>query len=326
MNPFSLFSRPILADTGPTFWFPPQGSTVAHDVDWLFYEILWISIFFFVVIVALMLWFVVKYRRRTGHSEQPSPHHNTALELTWSVGPLLLSLVIFYEGFVGFLDLTIQPANTYDIQVTGQKWKWLFTYPNGHVDEVLHVPGDRATHLIMSSEDVIHSLFIPDFRVKKDVVPGRFSHLWFQPTAEAEGEHELFCTEYCGTSHSNMITKAIVHPAGGFDRWLSDAALAELNAAPAEAGQRLYGSRGCAQCHSVDGKAGTGPSFKGIFDTQQPLTTGTSVLADENYIRESILEPQAKVVAGFSPVMPTYAGRLSDREIVALIEYIKTLK
>jgi cytochrome c oxidase subunit 2 len=314
----------MLADAGPTFWFPPQASTTAHDIDSLWFFIYWICIFFFVIIVAVMLWFVVKYRRRPGHTEQPSPHHNTPLELTWSVGPLILSLFIFYEGFAGYLDLTIQPANCYEIQVTGQKWKWLFTYPDGHVDEVLHVPGDRPTHLIMSAEDVIHSLYIPDFRVKKDVVPGRFSHLWFMPTQE--GEHQVFCTEYCGTSHSNMITKAFVHPPGGFEKWLSDAAMAELNASPADAGKRLYGSRGCAQCHSIDGKAGTGPSFKGIFGTQQPLTIGSSVLCDENYIRESILEPQAKVVAGFNPVMPTYQGRLSDREIVALIEYIKTLK
>lgn len=314
----------LFAESAPSIWFTPQGSTTAVDVDWLFYFILGISIAFFIGIVAAMILFVVRYRRREGVGVEPSSHHNTALEITWSVIPLILALIIFYFGFAGYLDMTIRPSNTYEVQVTGQKWKWLFTYPNGHVDENLHVPSDVPTQLVMTSEDVIHSLYVPDFRLKMDTVPGRYSRMWFQPLGP--GEHDLLCAEYCGTSHSDMIAKVIVHEPGGFERWLSDAAAAAMNASPAEAGARLYQTRGCAQCHSVDGKAGNGPTFLGLFGSSHPLANGPNVEVDENYIRESILEPQAKVYAGYNPVMPTYQGRLTDKEIGALIEYIKTLK
>lgn len=323
---FDLARIPLVwsAEVASSPWFPVQGSTTAQDVDWLFNFILAISVFFFVFIIGLMLWFAFRYRRRPGHEVGDAPHHNTALEVTWTTIPLLLAIAIFYYGFVGYLDMTVRPAHSYEIKVSGQKWKWLFTYPNGHVDDNLHVPSELPTTLLMTSEDVIHSVYIPDFRVKTDTVPGRFSRLWFEPTGV--GEHDLFCAEYCGTSHSGMVAKVIVHPAGEFDKWLSDAATADLNASPVEAGQRLYTGRGCAQCHSLDGKPGTGPSFKGLFGSSHGLKDGSSVTVDENYIRESMLEPQAKVVAGFNPVMPTYQGRLSDKEIGAIIEYIKTLK
>jgi cytochrome c oxidase subunit 2 len=324
--PLDLDRIPLVwgAEVAASPWFPMQGSTTAGDVDWLFNVILAISVFFFVGIIAAMTWFVYRYRRRPGHEVEHAAHHNTALEVTWTVIPLLLAIGIFYYGFVGYLDLTVRPSNTYEVKVTGQKWKWLFTYPNGHVDDNLHVPADVPTSLLMTSEDVIHSVYIPDFRVKADTVPGRYTKLWFQPTGP--GEHDLFCAEYCGTSHSGMISKVVVHPAGEFDKWLADVAAAELNASPVEAGQRLYNTRGCAQCHSVDGKPGTGPTFKGVFGSTHPIVGGASVTVDENYVRESVLEPQAKVVAGFNPVMPTYQGRLSDKEIGAIIEYLKTLK
>lgn len=317
MAPFSASS--IFA----SFWFPNQGSTAAADVDWLYYFILWISTFFFVGVMIAMVYFVIKYRHKEGVAAEPSPHHNTPLEIIWTAIPSLIVLVIFYYGFVGYLDLTVKPSNTYQIHGGGQKWKWLFTYPNGHVNQDLHVPMDKPTEVILSSEDVIHSLFIPNFRVKQDAVPGRYTRIWFQPTEP--GEMDLFCAEYCGTEHSSMIAKVVVHPPGEFEKWLIEAEAAEQNGPPVEVGQKLYKTRGCAQCHSLDGSTGTGPTLKNLFGHPVELKSGESVEADENYIRESLLEPQAKVVTGFNPVMPTFKGRLSDKQITALIEFIKTI-
>lgn len=321
-----LDRAPLLwaAEMAAAPWFSAQGSTTARQVDWLFNFILAISVFFFVGVVAATAWLVHRYRRIPGKPVEASSHHNFWLEAAWTTIPLVIVTAIFYLGFAAYLDLTVAPANSYEIKATGQKWKWLFTYPNGHVSDDLHVPADEPTTLLMTSEDVIHSLFVPDFRVKMDVVPGRFTWLWFEPTSL--GEHDLFCAEYCGTSHAGMIAKVIVHPAGEFEKWLTEAAEAELNASPVDAGRRLYTGRGCAQCHSIDGSSGTGPTFKGGFGSTHALASGGSVVIDENYIRESILEPQAKIAAGFNPVMPTYQGRLSDKEIGALIEFIKALK
>jgi cytochrome c oxidase subunit II len=176
----------------------------------------------------------------------------------------------------------------------------------------------------MRSEDVIHGFYVPDFRVQMDVVPGRYTTIWFR--AKEPGEHDLFCAQYCGTNHSDMFTKVIVHPPGEFEKWLADAGNMFKNLSPAEAGKQLYLRRGCTQCHSIDGVAGTGPSFKGIFGHTTYLEGGASVMVDENYVRESILEPEAKVVQGYKPVMPTYKGILSDQEITDLIAFIKSLK
>ncbi|MGV8039441.1 MAG: cytochrome c oxidase subunit II [Thermoanaerobaculaceae bacterium] len=309
---------------GGGFWMPPPASTTAGEVDALFHFILWLSAFFFALIVGLGVLFVVRFHRRRAATPEPSASHNTALELTWTIIPLILVVVIFGWGFKVFLDMNTVPADAYEVQVTGQKWKWLFTYPSGHVDENLHVPINRPVRLVMTSEDVIHSFFVPAFRVKRDVVPGRYSKLWFE--ANRAGQFDIFCAEYCGSSHSDMIAKVIVHPEGEFEAWLEKEANVLSKLPPAEAGERLYKIRGCAQCHSVDGAAGIGPTLKGLFGEAVPLTGGGTAVADENYLRESILEPQATVVAGFQPVMPTYKGRLSDAEITAIIAYIKTLQ
>jgi len=317
-----------LFGAGAGFWLPRQGSTTAERVDFLFHAVTGISIFFFVLITVVLLYFVWKYRARTGHAAQASADHNQKLEITWTVIPLLIVIWIFWEGFTGFLDLQTPPANAYEVQVLGQKWKWLFTYPNGVVDDNLHVPPDEPVRLVMTSQDVIHSLFVPDFRIKRDAVPGRYEREWFQ--AKEPGEYQLFCAEYCGTSHSAMLAKVIVHRSRPeFDRWLADAGNFLDKLPPEklwEGGQKLYNQRGCKQCHSVDGVAGIGPSFKGIWGHQQPLKGGGQVLVEENYVRESIVNPQAKIVAGYEPVMPTYQGRLKDKEITAIIAYLKTLE
>lgn len=303
---------------------PPQASTVAPAVDSLFQFIFWVSAFFFLLIVGLMLAFVIRFRKRPGYQKaSDAPTHNTFLELTWSGIPLVLVMVMGVWGFKVFLDINTPPANAYEIQVTGQKWKWLFTYPNGYVDEALHVPVDQPVRLVMTSEDVIHSFFVPAFRIKKDVVPGRYTKLWFRATKP--GKYQVFCAEYCGTGHSDMLTSVEVHEPGGFERWLEAASNLLNTLPPAEAGRRLYQTRGCSQCHSTDGTGGIGPTFKDLFGHEVALRGGERVVADENYLRESILEPMSKIVAGFEPVMPTYKGRLKDQEITAILAYIKSL-
>ena len=310
---------------GRTFWLPQQASTVSESVDWAFYFVYWISAFFAVLITALTILFVVKYRRTAARRQADhAPHHNLALEVAWTVPPTLLVVALFWVGFRGFVDLATPPQNAYEVLVTGQKWKWLFTYPGGYVDENLHVPVDTPIRLVLSSEDVIHSFFVPEFRVKRDVVPGRYNKAWFQATRP--GEFDVLCTEYCGTNHSGMLSKVVVHRPGEFETWLAKASNFLDTMPPAEAGERLVTQRGCPQCHSVDGKPGIGPTFLGLFGHQQAIAGGGSVAVDEDYIRESILQPQAKIAAGYEPVMPTFQGRLSDREITAIIEYLKTLE
>lgn len=308
---------------GESFWMPPPGSSVAAEVDSIFYFIFWVALFFFFLIVSLMAAFVLRYRRREGAGPRPSAEHSLALELTWSVIPAIILVFTFHIGFKSFMNLNTPPANAYEILVTGQKWAWLFTYSNGYVDENLHAPQGRPVVLVMTSEDVIHSLFIPDFRVKNDAVPGRYSKVWF--AAKDAGEHDIYCAEYCGTGHSTMHARVIVHRRGEFEKWLEDASNFLDRMTPAEGGERIFRARGCAQCHSVDGRPGIGPSLKNVFGAAQPLKDGGSAVADENYLRESIMEPMAKVVAGYDPVMPTFKGRLKDREITALIEFMKTL-
>lgn len=306
-----------------SFWMPPGASTVARHVDWLFNFILAISVFFFLLIVVVMTLFVIRYRRRAGADAQDSAKHNTALELTWTIIPVILVAVIFFFGFTGYLDMSTAPANAYEILVDGQKWSWSFTYPNGYVDSNLHVPVNRPVRLVMTSADVIHSLYVPAFRIKQDVVPGRYSKAWFEATAP--GEYDLFCAEYCGTSHSGMVALVVVHPPGEFETWLDNASNFLETMSPVDAGRKLFQVRGCLQCHSVDGSAKVGPSLLGVYGRSEAMADGSTVAADENYLRESILEPMAKVVAGYEPVMPTYQGRLKDAEITAVIEYLKTL-
>lgn len=313
-----------VAKADNAFYMPPQASTSAAHIDWIFDLILWISIFFFVLIVVLMVLFVMKYRVQDPNAEGPRIYHNTPLEITWTAIPLGLVIVIFWLGFKGYMDLAIPPANAYEIQVTGQKWKWLFTYPNGYVDERLHVPSDRPVSLLMTSTDVIHSMYIPAFRAKMDVMPGRYTKIWFDATEP--GAYPLFCAEYCGTSHSAMITEVQVHAPGEFEIWLQEASNWIATMPPEEAGEKLYSMRGCQQCHSSTGAAGIGPTLAGLFGKERVFTDGAKATADENYIRESILQPQAHVVAGFDPVMPTFQGRLNDEEIGALIAWMKSLQ
>lgn len=316
-------SQLVIAGSDGTFWFPPQASTTAADIDWVYYFVYWISVFFTLLIIGAGLWFMYRYRSAKT-APAAAAAHNTALEVTWTVVPGILCVFIFYFGLTGYMDTHTAPDDSYVVNVTGIKWAWSFTYPDGTVSDTLHVPVNRPVRLVMSSEDVIHSMFIPAFRVKQDVVPGRYSELWFE--ANQTGEFQIFCTEYCGTKHSEMLSKAIVHEDGDFTKWLADAGNIHEHMSPVEAGELLTKQRGCLQCHSLDGSAGTGPSWKGIWGRSEKLADGSAVTVDENYVRTSILQPQAQVVAGYGPVMPTFQGKLKDRDITAIIEYFKTLK
>lgn len=328
----------LLAEMG---WFRTGTSTVASDVDGVFWFITWVSAFFFTLIVALMAWFMVRYRHREGHAAEHSPHHNNTLEAAWSIIPLLLVIVIFYLGFKGFIDMRQSPDDAYEVNVVAKKWSWSFIYPNGVVSPDLHVPIDRPVRLVMSSDDVIHSLYVPAFRIKMDCVPGRYTEQWFKATALAptddgdevnwadEGGFDLFCTEYCGTGHSTMRAKVVVHETADFDKWMAVAMDPRSQGTPLQVGQTLYLRRGCAQCHSIDGvdrPGNGGPSFKGYYGKEVAFTDGSKAEMDENYIRQSILEPQAKIrTGGYNPIMPTFQGQLKDDEIFALIQYIKSL-
>jgi len=313
---------------GGGFWMPRQASTAADVVDNIFFFILWISVFFFILIVALMVLFVIKYRRREGHESAKAATHNTALELTWTIIPLILVIIIFYVGLRGYVGMIQEPRNAYEVWVTGQRWSWTFEHTNGAVQtNVLTVPAGRPVKLKMTSTDVIHSFYIPDFRKKQDVVPGRYTYLWFE--APEPGQYQLFCAEYCGTQHSQMAGIIEVTPEEEFEdviaqkaNWIDDYADADL----ARAGLRLYAR--CQSCHTLDGSPLQGPSFREtnrLWGQKRIFADGSEAAVDENYVRNSILNPGAQIVMNYSNVMPTFQGQLKEREIRALIEFVRKL-
>jgi cytochrome c oxidase subunit 2 len=314
-----------MLQTLASLYMPPQASTVAPDVDWLFNFILGITIFFCLVIFAGLVVFSIKYRHRPGHQGGESPGHSTGLELTWTIIPLIIVLVVFFYGFRGFLNMSVVPPNSYEIIVQSKMWNWAFQYPNGTVTSELHVPKDLPIRLVLTSDDVIHSFYVPAFRTQKMSVPGRYNRAWFQATKL--GEFPIYCAQYCGTSHGEMRSKVVVQEPGNFDRWLEEASNPEKQAdfTPQKAGADIYKSRGCIQCHSIDGSHGTGPTWKDMFGSKVALSDGTSVVADENYVRDSVLYPNKHIVQGYQAVMPSYLGGLKDKQIDWVIAYMKTI-
>jgi cytochrome c oxidase subunit 2 len=322
-------TTPSLPESPPSpfFWMPLDASVTVRAVDWLYDFLYWMSVISSVIILGAMAYFCVKYRaksRKANEVPEKSADHSTALEIAWSILPMFVVVAIFVWGFQGFVDLRTPPKGAMEIRATGQKWKWLFNYPGGMTDDTLHVPIDRPVRMVINSVDVLHSLFIPNFRVKMDAVPGRYTELWFQATKT--GEFPVFCAEYCGTSHSDMMTRVVVHPPGGYEKWIESQSAEMLKLPPVELGKLLYEKQGCATCHTVDGSPKIGPTWKGTFGKQEQLADGSSVTVDENYIRESIVDPNAKIVQGFVPSMPTYQGKLKDKELDGIIAYIKSLK
>lgn len=355
---FQLSNAPFLADVPDSFFFPVDASTYAQEVDSTFDMILWISNAFFFAILAAMIIFVVRYRQAKGGRATSRATHHNLLEISWTVLPCFLLVIMFVRGSWGFLNMQTPPEGADVVNVKAFKWGWTMDYGNAAFHPELHVVVNRPTRMVMRSSDVIHAFFVPAFRIKRDIVPGRYNTTWFEATVaskrvsdaelqqaldEAEAnngnfnyEHgftpdgytyfDLFCAEYCGRDHSRMKSYVVVHETQeDLDAWLAKIKVRQPGVPLEEHGQKLYNQRGCASCHSIDGTPRVGPTFVNLFGKQEALASGETVLVDENYLRESILDPKAKVVAGLQPVMPSYQGQLTDDDIDSLIAYMKTL-
>jgi cytochrome c oxidase subunit 2 len=311
-------------------WFrnlllPIQASTQAADIDNLYIFITWVSAAFFILIAGLIAWFLISYRRKGPNDVTPHITHNTNLEIAWSVIPLIICIFIFFWGFHGFMRANVAPGEAMEIQVTAKQWIWQFEYPNGtRTLNEIHVPIGKPVRLVMTSEDVLHSFFVPNFRIKHDIVPKRYTAIWFNPTVA--GVHQVFCTEYCGKGHSDMLAKIHVDDEATYEKWLEEGDESMKTMPLAELGKLVYETRGCSTCHNLDGTRSQGPSWKGIYGKTETMTDGQQVVVDENYIRTSIMEPQKMIVRSYEGIMPTYKGLLRERETLGVIEFIKTLK
>jgi cytochrome c oxidase subunit 2 len=302
-------------------FLPEQAASFAGEVDALFLFILTVTGLVAIGIWVVLLYFGVRYRRRSDADRPKEIYGSLALELTWTLIPLALMAVMFVWGAKVFFQLNRPPDDAMTVSVVGKRWMWKIQHPTGHreVNE-LHVPMGRAVKLVITSEDTIHSFFVPAFRIKKDAVPGRYNMAWFRATKV--GTYHLFCAEYCGTEHSKMIGRVVVQSPEDYQTWLAGGPRPE---SPAALGEQLFAELACINCHQPD-SAGRGPVLAGIFGREILLSTGETVGADEAYVRESIVNPAARVVAGYQPVMPTYQGVVSEEQVIALIAYIESLQ
>jgi cytochrome c oxidase subunit 2 len=294
---------------------------MAPRVDALYFFLVGLTAFFSLLIAGLIVTYAVKFRRKHPDSVGARIHGGTVLEITWTVIPFVIVMVIFVWGASVYYAMARPPDETLNIYVVGKQWMWKFQHLDGHREiNQLHIPVGRPVKLIMTSEDVIHDLFVPAFRVKADVVPGRYTHLWFQPTKP--GTYRLFCAEYCGTKHSGMIGEVIVMEPKEFQTWMSGGG---EDGSLASAGERLFADLACTTCHRADAP-GRGPTLHNLFGSTVELQNGQRVVADEAYIRESILTPGEKTVLGFQPIMPAFQGLVSEEGLLELIEFIKSLR
>jgi cytochrome c oxidase subunit II len=301
--------------------FPQQASTLAADVDALYLFILAVTAFFGILTTVVVIYFAAKYRTEDPLKVGARIHGSIPLELAWSVIPFLITIVIFVWSAHVFFDLYRPPDQTLEIYATGKRWMWKFQHLDGQNEiNELHVPAGRAVKVTFTSEDVLHSLFFPAFRTKADAIPGRYSTVWFTPTII--GEHHIFCAEYCGTNHSGMIGKVVVMEPTAYEAWLTGTV---AGGSLAQRGERLFSDLACNTCHLSDGR-GRGPSLANKFGASERLTGGATVAIDEAYVRESILRPQAKLVDGYQPLMPTFQGLVSEENVMALVEYVKSLR
>ena len=306
----------------PIFRFlPEQASTLAPKVDQLYWFIIGVTAFFGILVSVLVVYFAVKYRTDDPHKVGAPITGSIPLELGWSVIPFLISVVIFAWASQVFFDIYRPPDQTLEIYSTGKRWMWKFQHLDGKAEiNELHVPVGRAVRVTFTSEDVLHSLYFPAFRVKADAIPGRYSSVWFEATKV--GDYHIFCAEYCGTRHSGMIGTVHVMEPAAYQAWLGGGG----GEGPlASRGERLFSELACNTCHVPDG-SGRGPSLVNKFGAQEQLASGSVVHVDESYVRESILTPQVKLVAGYGPLMPTFQGLVNEESVMALIEYVKSLQ
>ena len=301
-----------------------NASNFTNGVDLTFAIIIGISLFFLVGLTFLMIYFMVRYHHKRNPVAKDIPGH-TGLEILWTVVPTILVLVMFYYGWAGYNDMRTPPKDAMKITATGRMWSWTFEYENGKKADTLVIPKDKAVYLDLVSEDVIHSLYIPAFRVKEDLVPGDTNWMWF--IGQQLGTYNILCAEYCGDRHSYMVSKVDVIPQDDFVKWYNDTA--KPNLVGPEAGLALFKTNACLSCHSTDGSAMVGPSFKGFWERKTKVTGAEGekeIIADEAYFKRSLNEPNAEVVEGYSPMMPPYADKFTEEEIQQMIEYLKTLK
>jgi cytochrome c oxidase subunit 2 len=300
--------------------FPEQASTFAAEVDALYFFIVAVSAFFTLAVSAAVLVFAIRYRRR--HAGEVGAHieGSLPLELTWSIIPTIISMVMFIWGAKLFYEMRRPPAEALQIYAVGKQWMWKFQHTGGQREiNELHVPSGRPIRVFVTSEDVLHDLYFPAFRTKIDAIPGRYTQLWFNATKP--GRYHIFCAEYCGTKHSGMIGTVVVMEPAQYQSWLAGGA---TEGTMADRGAKLFSDLACTTCH-LDSGQGRGPSLKDIIGTRVELVDGSTAVIDEGYLRESILNSQAKVVKGFTPLMPTFQGLISEEGLAALIEHIKSL-
>jgi cytochrome c oxidase subunit 2 len=300
---------------------PDQASTIAEGVDKLHYFLTFVTLFFTAGIFITIFYFMVKYRRRSPDDQPPQIEGSLPLELAWTIIPAILTVVMFVWGSSLYFRNSRPPAASTEIFVIGKQWMWHLQHPEGprEINE-LHVPVGVPVKLTMTSEDVIHDFYIPAFRVKKDVVPGRYSSIWFEATKV--GTYHFFCAQYCGMQHAGMIGWVYVMTPTDYAQWLAGGVKGETMV---EGGARLFTQLGCATCHVADG-SGRCPPLHGLYGNGVKLADGRTMIADEAYIRESIVHPNSHHVAGYSPIMPTFQGQISEEQLLQLIAYIKSLK
>ena len=300
--------------------FPQEASAHAAQVDAIYFFMMAVTAFFSLLIATLLVVFAIKFHRRNDDEVGVPIHGSLALELLWTVIPFAITMVMFGWGAKVFFDAYRPPKGAMEIYIVGKQWMWKAQHMGGQKEiNELHVPVGRPVKLTMGSEDVLHSFFVPAFRVKADVIPGRYNVLWFTPTKA--GRYHLFCAEYCGTNHSGMIGWIEVMEPNDFQAWLAGG---PVSASPAAAGEKLFQDLVCVSCHRDDAQA-RAPQLKGLFGHTVRLQGGATVVADEAYIRESIVNPQAKIVDGFLPIMPTFQGLVTEEQLLQLIAYVRSL-
>lgn len=299
---------------------PTSASTIAGEHDLLFWFITALTVLFTTIVAIGLVYNAIKYRRRSPDEIPVQIEGSLRLELTWTLIPLVLALITFAWGALVYIRMSRIPEDGMQVYVVGRQWMWKAQQPTGQWENnELHVPVGRPVTLTMTSQDVIHDFWVPEFRVKQDVLPGRYSQLSF--TATKPGTYNIFCSEYCGKDHSRMIGKVYAQSEAEYQTWLAGGITGET---PAAAGLRLFNGLGCANCHAEDPQA-RAPNLAGLYGRTEQLEGGQTVTVDDTYIRESILNPQAKIVASYNPIMPTFAGQLSEEQILNLIAYIQSL-
>lgn len=300
--------------------FPREASTIAPWADALYFFLLLITVVGVVLVTTLMVAFAIRYRKE----KHPVAEHiegSTLLEATWTIIPLALFLIVFVWGALLYFRIYNPPTNAMNIYIVGKQWMWKAEHPGGqHEINALHVPMGRPVQLTMISQDVFHSFSIPDFRVKREVIPGRYSTVWFEATTP--GTYHIFCTQYCGTNHSGMIGEVTVLTPEDYKKWTQTST---SGMSLSQNGERLFASMGCNSCHSGNAAA-RGPSLAGVYGSTLQLANGGQVRVTDAYLRDAILNPSQHITAGYAPIMPTYQGQISEEGLIDLVEYIKTLQ